>query len=70
MDHFANFGQTKNECPFPEFEQVKIMGHFADFEQVKNLNKTPLGETGCLGSPYFLHAGCLGLIHPYPNTVS
>ena len=26
-----------------------------------NLNKTPLGETGCLSSPYFLLAGCLGI---------
>ena len=24
-----------------------------------NLNKTPLGETGCLSNPYFLLTGCL-----------
>ena len=33
-----------------------------------NLNKTPLGETGCLSNPYFLLTGCLGIqfffIHP------
>ena len=25
------------------------------------LNKTPLGETGCLSNPYFLLKGCLGI---------
>ena len=25
------------------------------------LNKTPLGETGCLSNPYFLLTGCLGI---------
>ena len=36
-----------------------------------SLYKTTLGETGCLGNPYFLFTGCLSihfLIHP--NTVS
>ena len=35
-----------------------------------NLNKTLLGETGCLSNPYFLLTGCLGIqffvIHPPP----
>ena len=26
-----------------------------------NLYKTPLGETGCLGNPYFLFTGCLSI---------
>ena len=26
-----------------------------------NLNKTPLGETGCLSKPYFLITACLGI---------
>ena len=26
-----------------------------------SLNKTPLGETGCLGNPYFVLTGCLGI---------
>ena len=26
-----------------------------------NLNKTSLGETGCLDNPYFLRTGCLGI---------
>ena len=26
-----------------------------------NLNKTPLGEIGCLSNPYFLLTGCLGI---------
>ena len=26
-----------------------------------SLNKTPLGETGCLGNPYILLTGCLGI---------
>ena len=26
-----------------------------------SLNKTPLGETGCLSNPYFLLTGCLGI---------
>ena len=40
----------------------------------KKFNKAPLGETGCLGNPYFLLTGCLGIQFfdspPYPNTVS
>ena len=40
----------------------------------KNFNKTPLRETGCLGTPYFLLTGYLGIQFfvspPYPNTVS
>ena len=39
-----------------------------------HLNKTPLGETRCLGNPYFLLTGCLGIQFfdslPFPNTVS
>ena len=39
-----------------------------------NLNKTPLGETGCLSNPYFLLTDCLGIqffdSFPFPNTVS
>ena len=41
-----------------------------------NLNKTPLGETGCLSNPYVLLTGCLGIQFflftppPFPNTVS
>ena len=39
-----------------------------------SLNKTHLGETGCLGSPYFLLTGCSDIQFfdslPFPNTVS
>ena len=39
-----------------------------------NLNKTPLGETGCLSNPYFLLTGSSGIQFfnspPFPNTVS
>ena len=39
-----------------------------------NLNKTPLGGTGCLSSPYFLLTGCSGIQFfdspPFSNTVS
>ena len=39
-----------------------------------NLNKAPLGETGCLSNPYFLLTGCLGIqffdSFPVPNTVN
>ena len=42
------------------------------FIALKNFNKTPLGETGCLGNLYFLLPGCLGIQFfdspPYPNT--
>ena len=27
----------------------------------QNVNKFPLGETGCLSNPYFLLTGCLGI---------
>ena len=30
-----------------------------------NLNKTPLGETGCLNNPYFLLTDCLGIYFFY-----
>ena len=37
-----------------------------------NFNKTRLGETGCLGTPYFLLTVCLRIqffdLLPYPNT--
>ena len=39
-----------------------------------SLLKTPLGETGCLGNPYFLLTGCLTIqlfdSPPFLNTVS
>ena len=39
-----------------------------------NLNKTPLGETGCLSNSYFLLTDCLCIqffySFPFPNTVS
>ena len=39
-----------------------------------NVNKTPLGETGCLSNPYFLLISCLGIQFfdspPFTNTVS
>ena len=38
------------------------------------LNKTPLGETGCLSNPYFLLTGSSSIQFfnspPFPNTVS
>ena len=34
-----------------------------------NLNKTPLGETGCLRNPYFLLTGFFDS-PPFPNTGS
>ena len=38
------------------------------------LNKTPLGETGCLSNPDFLLTSCLGIQFfdspSFPNTVS
>ena len=30
-------------------------------QKPKNFNKTSFGETGCLGNPYFLLTGCLGI---------
>ena len=49
---FATLGKSKKYCRFADFGQVKKYYHFADFGQVIwmafNLNKTPLGETGCL----------------------
>ena len=36
-----------------------------------NLNKTPIGETGCLSNPYFLLTGCLGIqFFAYPSLCS
>ena len=33
----------------------------------KNFNKTPLGETGCLGNFYFFLTGCIGIHLPIPT---
>ena len=42
--------------------------------KLKNFNKSPLGENGSLGNPYFLLTRCVGIqffdLPPYPNTVS
>ena len=46
---------------FLNLGKPKIDGHFDDFGHVKIINKTPLGQTGCLGNPYFLLTGCLGI---------
>ena len=47
-------GKSKKIVAFSKFRQVTWM--------VFNLNKTPLGETGCLSNPYFF-TYCL-LKHP------
>ena len=58
----------------------KFISHFHDFEQVKQISafslyKTTLGETGCLGNPYFftyclLKHPVLLFTPPFLNTVS
>ena len=37
------------------------LGKSLGWPLIFNLNKNPLGETGCLSSPYFLLTGCLGI---------
>ena len=37
------------------------LGESLGWPLIFNLNKTPLGETGCLRNPYFLLTGCLGI---------
>ena len=57
---------------FKKIKNKKIKTLLA--QKPKDFNKTPLGETVCLGYPYFLLTGCLGNqlfdSPPYPNTVS
>ena len=47
---------TVNVCVNVFYFNVKVL-----LLLIFNLNKTPLGETGCLSSPYFLLTGCLGI---------
>ena len=37
------------------------LGKSLGWPLIFNLNKTPLGETGCLSNPYFLLTDCLGI---------
>ena len=48
------------------------LGKSLGWPLIFNLNKTPLGETGCLSNPYFLLTDCLGIqffdSFTFPNT--
>ena len=78
--HFADFGQVKKYFRLADFGQVEKYCRFADLGKslgwplIFNLNKTPLGETGCLSNPYFSLTDCLGIqffdSFTFPNTVS
>ena len=63
----ADFGQVKKYCRFAYFGQVRnivillTLGKSLGWPLIFNLNKTPLGEAGCLSNPYFLLTGCLGI---------
>ena len=59
--YFADFRQVKVDGQFAKFGQVKIDDHFDDFGQVGIFDKTSLGETGMLGSLYFLLTGFPGI---------
>ena len=50
---------------------MKLSGPEKLNKRFYTLNKTPLGETGCLSSLYYLLAAQVYslLIHPFPNTV-
>ena len=74
---FANFGQVKKIVALLTLGKSKniaillTLGESLGWPLIFNLNKTPLGETGCLSNPYFLLTGCSGiqffdspLIHP------
>ena len=53
---------------FTDFEQAKKLTVFGWLLFTLSIRKTPLGEPGCLGNPYFLLTGCLSihfLIHPF-----
>ena len=49
---YVNYGNFLNKL---------IIEKIKKFYCPKNFNKTPLGETGCLGNLYFLLTGCLGI---------
>ena len=59
-------GKSKN-CCLAKFGRVKktvillTLGKSLRWSLIFNLNKTPLGETGCLSNSYFLLTGCLGI---------
>ena len=47
------------------------LGKSLGWPLIFNINKTLLGETGCLSNPYFLLTGCLGIqffdLPPFPT---
>ena len=65
--HFTDFGQVK------KFIIILILWTSQKISAF-SLYKTLLGETGCLGNPYFLLTGCLNIQFfdspPFFNTVS
>ena len=46
---------------FSRIVKVKVWLLLGWLLLIINLNKTPLGETGCLSNPYFLLTGCSGI---------
>ena len=59
--HFANFGKSKKIISLLWTSRKIIilltLGKSLRWSLIFNLNKTPLGETGCLSNPYFLLTG-------------
>ena len=48
-------------CSLDGSPWMAVLWMAASWMAASSLNKTPLGETGCLSNPYFLLTGCLGI---------
>ena len=55
MSFLLTLGKSKN------IVILLTLGKSLRWPLIFDLNKTPLGETGCLSNPYFLLTGCLGI---------
>ena len=56
LNKFFVFHKYKNNTVV-----LLTLGKSIAWTLIFNLNKTALGETGCLSNPYFLLTGCLGI---------
>ena len=56
LNNFFVFDKYKNNIVV-----LLTLSKSLEWTLIFNLNKTPLGEIGCLSNPYFLLTGCLGI---------
>ena len=61
VSHFSGSGKLSHSLDVCFLEGCFLDGCFLDGCFWPLVWKTPLGETGCLGNPYFMFTGCLSI---------